>query len=161
MFETPQFARELHRGEEPQVGALLEQVFAGRIEVDQLRKLRKSGAIAGEQVMPMGDRIVGYYALSYMVAPKGWLALAPVAIAPDMQGRGYGKRMIGMLTEWARLTSTPVVVLGAPDFYRKAGFSLDRATGLTTPFSGDHTMVAGVGDGTPTDTLIYPAAFGA
>ena len=106
----------------------------------------------------MGDRIVGYYALSYLVKPKGWLCLAPVAIAPDFQRRGYGKRMIGMLTEWARLTGTPVVVLGAQAFYGQAGFSNAGAAQLVSPYPVAHMGIAGV-DGAPAQTLTYPPAF--
>ena len=98
MLNGPQFARDLKRGEEPLVDALLASAFDSTAEGQLIKALRKSRDIAGEQVMPMGDRIIGYYALSYMVRPKGWLCLAPVAIAPDMQRRGYGKRMIGMMS---------------------------------------------------------------
>ena len=122
MFNAPQFARDMKRGEETEVDSLLRTAFDGAVEATLVEKLRSSGQIAGEQVMPMGDRIVGYYALTYLIKPKGWLCLAPVAIAPDVQRRGYGKRMMGMLTEWARLTKTPVVVVGPQDFYTKGGF---------------------------------------
>ena len=158
MFNTPEFARDMKRGEEAQVDALLRAAFGGPEEAELIAKLRKARLIAGEQVMPMGGRIVGYYALSYMVKPKGWLCLAHVAIAPDVQRRGYGKRMIGMLTEWARITQTPVVVLGEPAFYEKAGFSRNGAAALTSPYPIDHTMVCGLA-GAPAHDLIYPSAF--
>ena len=158
MFNTPEFARDMKRGEEAQVDALLRAAFGGPEEAELVAKLRKARLIAGEQVMPMGARIVGYYALSYMVKPKGWLCLAPVAIASDVQRRGYGKRMIGMLTEWARITQTPVVVLGEPAFYEKAGFSRNGAAALTSPYPIDHTMVCGLA-GAPAHDLIYPSAF--
>ena len=158
MFNAPEFARDMKRGEEAQVDELLRAAFGSAAEAELVVKLRKPRLIAGEQVMPMGDRIVGYYALSNMVKPKGWLCLAPVAIAPDVQRRGYGKRMIGMLTEWARITQTPVVVLGEPAFYEKAGFSRKGAAALTGPYPIDHTMVCGLA-GAPAQDLIYPPAF--
>ena len=158
MLNSPQFAREMKRGEEVAVDALLRAAFGGAVEAKLVAALRKSKAIAGEQVMPMGDRIVGYYALSYMVKPKGWLCLAPVAIAPDVQRRGYGKRMMGMLSEWSRITKTPIVVLGNVAFYETAGFSRAGAANLTGPYAQDHTMVSGV-TGAPAQTLVYPAPF--
>lgn len=161
LFQTPQFSRDMHPGEEPLVDALLRAAFSGPQEADLVRKLRKARVIAGEVVLPMGDGIVGYYALSYLVRPKGWLCLAPVAIHPDLQGRGHGRRMIGMLTEWARLTGTPVVVLGDPGFYTKAGFSRERAAGLRSPYPADHLMIAGTGEKTPSAELVFPPAFGA
>ena len=158
MVIGPDYVRELKRGEEDDVDALLMAAFSGPAEAQLVAKLRKSKAIAGEQVMPMGNQIVGYYALSYMIKPKGWLCLAPVAIAPDVQRRGYGKRMIGMLTEWARLSKTPIVVLGQPGFYEKTGFTREGAAQLHSPYPIDHTMVCGITDA-PTHQLVYPAAF--
>lgn len=158
-MKTPGFARELRRGEELQVDALLTAAFGGKAEAELVHKLRKSRALAGEQVLPLGDQIVGYYALSNMVAPKGWLALAPVAIAPEFQRHGYGKRMIGMLSEWARLSRSTVVVLGDPAFYGRAGFLSDRAKNLRSAYPNDHLLLAGAADDAPALDLRYPAAF--
>ncbi len=158
MFNAPQFARDLKRGEESEVDTLLRAAFETPAQAKFVEALRKSGLIAGEQVMPMGDRIVGYYALSYMVKPKGWLCLVPVAIAPDMQRRGYGKRMMGMLSEWSRLTQSPIVVLGELAFFERAGFSRGGAVNLTSPYPLDHTMVCGVA-AAPAQDLVYPAPF--
>lgn len=159
LFPTPQFARDLKAGEEAAVDALLQAAFGGDDEVRLVHSLRKSHAMAGEVVLPMNDRIVGYYALSALVKPKGWLCLAPVAIHPDLQGRGHGKRMMGVLTEWARLTQTPVVVLGAPEFYEKAGFSRHYATALQSPYPVENTMLAGVSKPVSAQHLKYPDAF--
>ena len=159
MLEFPDHAREMRRGEENAVDALLRAAFETGAEADLVRDLRKSGQIAGETVLPMGDRIVGYYALSKMVAPKKWLCLSPVAVAPDVQGRRYGTRMMGMLTEWARISKSTVVVLGGVPFYERAGFSAARAAQLTTPYPISHTMLAGEGSSAPSETLVYPQSF--
>jgi putative acetyltransferase len=158
LFQTPEFARDMKRGEERAVDALLDHAFASTAESRLVGKLRKSRVIAGETVLPMDGQIIGYYALSYMVKPKGWLCLAPVAIHPDVQNRGYGKRMLGVLTEWARLTKTPVVVLGEPNFYQRAGFSSDHAKDLVTPYPIQNTLIAGV-EIAQQQALIYPLAF--
>lgn len=122
--------------------------------------LRKTGAIAGEMVLPGQDgAIIGYYALSHFVKPKGWLCLAPVAIRPDEQGRGYGRRMIGQLAEWARLTGSYVVVLGQPEFYGKCGFSSARAARLTSAYPVTHMLLAGPGEDVPQEALTYPKVF--
>jgi len=159
LTQAPQFSRDMKPGEEDAVEALLRAAFAGQDEATLVCKLRKSGVIAGETVMPMGDRIVAYYALSYMIRPTGWLVLAPVAVHPDVQRHGYGKRMIGMLTEWARLTQTPVVVVGEPGFYEKAGFSRECAANLVSPYPIAQTLLAGVGTQAPAKDLIYPQPF--
>ncbi|MFT5797656.1 MAG: putative acetyltransferase [Candidatus Azotimanducaceae bacterium] len=159
MFNFPDHAREMRKGEEDAVDTLLREAFKNEGEANLVKALRKSGQIAGETVLPMRDRIVGYYALSTMIAPKRWLCLAPVAVAPDVQGRNFGLRMMGMLSEWARLSKTTVVVLGAVTFYKRAGFSTARAANLTSPYPITNTMLAGDGENTPTETLIYPKAF--
>lgn len=159
-LQSPGFSRDLHPGEEPAVDDLLRLAFGGTEEVTLVHKLRKSRAIAGEVVLPMGEGIVGYYALSAMRRPKGWLCLAPVAIHPDLQRRGHGRRMIGMLTEWARLTGTPVVVVGEAAFYESAGFRSAPAAGLTSPYPVAHTLLAGLAKPpAPGTELVFAAAF--
>lgn len=158
LFQFPEFARDLRPGEEPAVDALLDHAFGGTDESRRVAKLRKARVIAGETVLPMEGQIIGYYALSYMVKPKGWLCLAPVAIHPDVQGRGYGKRMLGVLTEWARLTGTPVVVFGNPDFYQRSGFSSEHAKDLQSHYPIKNFLIAGVNHAQQ-QTLVYPTAF--
>ena len=154
-----QFSREMRRGEESAVAALLERAFGGQAEARLVEKLRLAGDIAGETVLPSDDGIVGYYALSAMRSPKNWLCLAPVAIDPDWQRQGHGRRMIGLLAEWARLSGCYVVVLGEPGFYERAGFSVARAAKLTSPYPITNTLLAGPGSDVPEQTLIYPKAF--
>ena len=159
MVRGTQFSREMRRGEEPAVAALLERAFGGQAEARLVDRLRRAGDIAGETVLPSGDGIVGYYAISMMRRPKHWLCLAPVAIDPDWQGMGHGRRMIGLVSEWARLSGCYVVVLGQPGFYARAGFSLARAAKLTSPYPVTNTLLAGPGADVPEQTLIYPKAF--
>ncbi|MEM7732904.1 MAG: GNAT family N-acetyltransferase, partial [Pseudomonadota bacterium] len=128
-------------------------------EARLVQALRQSGDVAGEMVLPMGDEIIGYYALSAMRAPASWLALAPVAVHPGHQGRGHGRRMLGQLTSWAKAAGQWVVVLGEPAFYARSGFDLSRAERLTSPYPITHTLLAGPGDDVPELALQYPKAF--
>ncbi|MCZ4352501.1 N-acetyltransferase [Roseovarius aestuarii] len=155
----PEFSREMRRGDEPAVEDLLSRAFGGVAEAELIKTLRRGGDIAGEVVLPFQGGVVGYYALSQMKAPVGWLCLAPVAIAPDWQGSGHGRRLIGMLAEWARLSETYVVVLGQVPFYSRAGFSAERAARLISPYPVAHTLLAGPGEDAPELALIYPKAF--
>ncbi|WP_235851712.1 GNAT family N-acetyltransferase [Litorivita pollutaquae] len=154
----PDFLRDMRRGEEPEVAALLAQAFGGKDEARLVEALRKSRAIAGEMVLPSKDGVVGYLALAAMTAPKGWLCLAPVAIRPDLQGLGHGRRMVGMITEWGRLSGNTLVVLGDPAFYTRCGFT-PISDGFTSPYPIDHTLTAGPAKAAPS-ALIYPKAFG-
>lgn len=149
----------MNPGEEQAVERLLQRAFEGSAEAQLVRKLRKSRQIAGEMVVPGEDGIVGYYALSRMVEPKGWLALAPVAVDPEWQGRGIGRRMVGMAAEWARLSKTTIVVLGAVPFYERAGFSVARAAKLISVYPVAHLLLAGPGEDAPERALVYPSTF--
>lgn len=160
MAIAPDYLRELKAGEEPQVDSLLRLAFGGPDEAELVKSLRKDRAMAGEQVMTAEGAIIAYCALSHMAAPKGWLCLAPVAVHPDFQGRRIGKRMMGLVAEWARLSGRFLVVLGDVAFYERAGFSAARARNLTSPYPIDHTLLAGPGDTAPREQLIYPRAFG-
>ncbi|SEN03998.1 putative acetyltransferase [Loktanella fryxellensis] len=159
-MQFPGFIRPASAADLPAIDALLRDAFGGGAEVALIHALRKAGAMRGEQVIPLGDGIIGTYALSAMVAPVGWLCLAPVAVAPDWQGRGHGRRMVAQLAAWADQTATPVVVLGAPAFYGKAGFSSAAAARLTSPYPVAQTLLVGVGGAVPQVALRYPAAFG-
>jgi Predicted acetyltransferase len=159
MAFTPDFMREMKHGEETAVANLLTAAFGQKDEAQLVETLRKSRAIAGEMVLPMEGEVVGYAALSKMVAPKGWLCLAPVAIRPDLQGRGYGRRLTGMITQWAEISGQTVVVLGDPDFYTRCGFH-PIAEDFSSPYPLTHTLTAGPGKAKVKD-LIYPKAFGA
>ncbi len=154
------FCRPMQRSDEAAVDAVLQAAFGGWEEVKLVAALRRDGVMAGEMVLPDAEGgIAGYYALSRMRAPKAWLALAPVAIHPEWQGQGHGRRMIGQLTAWAIAARQFVVVLGDPEFYERAGFSRGRAAALQSPYPAAHMLLAGPGDEVPAATLSYPNAF--
>lgn len=152
------YCRDMRAAEEPAVDALLRAAFGNDEPVRRVHALRKSGKMMGEMVLPWEGGVAGYAALSQLTAPKGWIALGPVAIADHLRGRRNGKRMVGLITEWAKITKTPLVVVGPRGFFEKAGFSHANAQGLDTPFALEHTLIAGV-DGQPMERLIYPKAF--
>lgn len=160
MVQSPGFTRPMHPGEDDAADRLLRLAHDGGAKAGLVKALRKSGAMAGEMVLPCEDRIIGYYALSTMNQPKGWLCLAAVAIHPDWQGLRHGKRMIGQLAEWARLSGVYVVAAHTPGFFIRAGFSLPRAAGLTSRLAPADLTLAGPGDDVPQQVLSFPKPFG-
>ncbi|MEM9242160.1 MAG: N-acetyltransferase [Pseudomonadota bacterium] len=154
-----EFIRPMQPGEERAVEDLLKASFDSDAEARLVDQLRATGAMAGEMVLPLEDQTIGYYALSQMRSPKGWLALAPVAIHPDHQHQGHGRRMLGQLTSWAKAANQWIVVLGEPSFYGQCGFDLCRAADLASPYPITDTLLAGPGDTVPKDTLTYAKAF--
>jgi putative acetyltransferase len=155
----PDFMRPLRAGEEDMAEALLKAAFLSPAEAALVRALRAAGQMELEMVLPWGTGLAGYLALSRLTAPADWLALAPVAIAPDWQGQRWGTRFVTGVARLAAIKGQTLVVLGKPSFYTRCGFSHPRAARLTSPYGTDHTLIARPGDDSPDATLIYPAAF--
>lgn len=150
-FKFPEFSRDMRRGDEDAVDDLLNRVYGGGAEVQIVHGLRQSGAVAGEVVLPYQGSIVGYYILSQMRAPDGMLCLGPLAIDPDWQRAGHGRRMIGLLAEWARISSTSVIAQGCAPFFARAGFRAGPLSDISV--AGPERDLSGV-------DLSFPTAFG-
>lgn len=159
MVIGPDYMRAMRTAEADQVDALLRQAFADDSEARLVRDLRAAGQIEMELVLPWEGEVLGYLALSRLVAPQGWLALAPVAIAPAWQGRRLGARLVAMTMKLVAIRAQSVVVIGKPSFYARAGFSVVRAAGLRTPYPAQVTGFAGPGDDAPQAEVTYPDAF--
>ena len=159
MAVGPDFMRGMRAGEEDAVDTLLRAAFPGPEEAALVRRLRAEGRMEMEIVLPWQGEMVGYVGLSRLVAPEGWLALAPVAIAPAWQGRRLGARLVGRVMQLVRIKQQRVVVIGKPSFYARAGFSQVRAAGLKLPYPLEYTGYFGPGDDVPAAEVIYPAAF--
>lgn len=151
--------RPMRAGEEDAVDALLRAAFASPAEAGLVHALRAEGRMELEMVLPWGNGLAGYLALSSFVAPERWLALAPVAIAPEWQGQRWGTRFVSGVIKLTAIKGQTVVVLGKPSFYSRCGLSQPRAAQLTSPYSSANLLLARPGDDVPHETLIYPAAF--
>ena len=112
-----------------------------------------------EVVLPWEGGLPGYLALSRLVAPAGWLALAPVAIAPAWHRRGLGTRLVAMMMRLLAIKAQSVMVVGKPSFYERCGLSVAGAAGLRSPYPAYVTAFAGPGDDLPVAQVVYPDAF--
>lgn len=155
----PDHMRAARAADHDAIDALLRTAFPGPAEAGLVRALRGAEGFETELVLPDGPGIAGYLALSRMTAPEGWLALAPLAIAPGWQRKGLGQRLTKAALKLAAIKGQTVVVLGNPVFYARCGFSQARARGLTSPYPIPNTLIFGPGDDIPTAQLVYPAAF--
>lgn len=93
------------------------------------------------------------------------LALAPVAVLPQHQGRGIGSALVSEALAVADGRDEPLVaVLGAPSFYGRFGFIPAAEHDLGGPYdaAGDAFQVRPRPDAAiPPGTLDYPPAFAA
>ena len=71
------------------------------------------------------------------------LALGPIAVAPDQQGRGIGGALIAATVERATERGWPVIcLLGHATYYPRFGFEPARRLGLAPqgPWSDEHWL---------------------
>jgi putative acetyltransferase len=79
--------------------------------------------------------------------------LAPLAVVPEVQSRGYGKKLVEHgLTRLARDGAAIVFVLGDPRYYSRFGFTPATRLAFEPPFElpaeyRDAWMVKALGDG--------------
>ncbi|KJK03091.1 GCN5 family acetyltransferase [Pseudomonas sp. 21] len=94
-------------------------------------ELRAAGALSVSLVATVEGEVVGHVAFSPVTldgADLGWYGLGPVAVRPDLHGRGIGAALIRAgLERLGALGAKGCVVLGDPAYYPRFGFQQDPA----------------------------------
>ncbi len=141
---------------------LLIDSFATADEARLVEMLRGRGDLALELVAEENGKLVGHLAFSRLVAPTGWLALAPLAVLPKYQRQGVGADLIANGIVAAENAGwRAIVVLGDPKYYRKFGFDTELARELQSPYPLAFTGVRILQDREPVagKVLEYAPAF--
>lgn len=139
--------------------------FPQAAEADLVERLRADGDAVFELVAEAGGEVVGHILFSRLWADSVnlYLALAPMAVAPDKQGQGLGSALVRAGLEFCKECGAHgVVVLGHPDYYSRFGFSADAAAQVASPYRGSPAFMAlGLEEGAfdAPLTLAYPDAF--
>lgn len=144
--------------------------FGREDEANLVDSLRSEGAVLLSLVAEAPDGgVAGHVMFSRMwidtaEGPVGAVALAPVAVLPAWQRRGHGARLIGAGLEMLRERGERIViVLGDPEYYSRFGFSVERASGLKSPFPPESYLARELGEG-PSEKVLgsvrYAGAFG-
>ena len=116
-------------------------------EADLVERLRVGGKAVIALVALDGDNIIGHILFSPIalepLAGTVGLGLAPVAVLPDHEKHGVGRRLIqNGLAECHRWGAGFVVVIGDPPYYGRFGFEPAAKYGLRSEFdAGDSFMV--------------------
>ncbi len=133
--------------------------------------LREGGFVRVSLVAERAGQVVGHILFSDLpiLTEAGTvpaLALAPMAVLPELQNQGIGSALVQQGLEACRQQGhRVVVVLGHAHFYTRFGFSPKLAAHLESPFSGGDSFMAvelvpGALDGVA-GRVQYPPPFGA
>jgi len=140
--------------------------FDGAAEADLVKALRTDGDVVLELVAEEAGAIVGHILFSRLWADSEglYVALAPMAVAPDRQRQGVGGQLVRSGLELCQeFGAHAVVVLGHLDYYPRFGFSPEAASKLKSPYAGSPAYMAKALEPGALDeprVLAYPDAFG-
>jgi len=91
-----------------------------------IEALRRSGALAVSLVAEVEAQVAGHIAFSPVQisdGSQGWYGLGPVAVKPELQGKGIGQALVqNGLAALRELGARGCVVVGEPEFYGRFGF---------------------------------------
>ncbi|CAA9433720.1 MAG: hypothetical protein AVDCRST_MAG03-3431 [uncultured Rubrobacteraceae bacterium] len=133
-------------GDVPGIREANRRAFGREDEARLVDDLREAGHARLSLVAEEGKRLIGHVMFSEAVIRTaggeiGALALGPVGVTPDRQGRGVGSALIREgLDRCARAGHSIVVLLGHPGYYPRFGFSAERAGNLSSAYSGGAFM---------------------
>ena len=125
-----------------QIRAVNESAFGRADEADLIDNLRAEGAVLLSLVAEVDDCIVGHILFSRMsIESIDAVALAPMAVLPEYQGRQIGSELLRRgLDELRDRGERIVIVLGHEHYYPRFGFSTELARRLSSPFPPEAYM---------------------
>ena len=111
--------------------------FAQPLEATIAEAVRdESGSFA--YVVEEAGEVVGHVQMSRAwVGESAVLALGPIGVRPERQGKGIGSSLVRAALDEARRRGEPaVILLGNPAYYGRFGFAPAARYGLRSPYSG-------------------------
>ena len=161
------------RSEIPSDNLMIRQVneaaFGGLEEANLVDALRADGNVLLSLVAERDREVVGHVLFSRMAIETASckvdaVALAPMAVLPEYQRQGIGRRLIPHSLDVLRSHGEQIViVVGHPEYYPRFGFSTELTRLLESPFPPEPFMALelrpGALDGVR-GRVRYPRAFG-
>jgi putative acetyltransferase len=144
------------------------QAFGRAEEAQLVDNLREADLIKASLVALENDKIVGHILFSdFPIQTEkqtvNALALAPMGVLPDYQGKRIGSKLVKEGLDVCRQKGHHIViVLGYPEFYGKFGFSAELTKSLDAPFAGESFMAVELTPGAMTGikgSVKYPKPF--
>lgn len=128
------------------IAEMVIQAFDGDAEARLVERLRADGDALFELVAVDDDgRLVGHILFSRLWADRYemFAALAPLAVRPGVQRRGFGSALVRAGLESAReFGASGVLVLGHPEYYPRFGFSAEAAQRVKSVYAGSPAFMA-------------------
>ena len=122
----------------PAIHAVEAAAFGREDEALLVEAVRAEAAALIELVAEEEGQVVGHILFSRMTCEpvRRMAGLAPVAVLPDAQGRGWGQVLCRAgIDELRRMGAEAVVVLGHVDYYPRFGFSREAAKLIASPYA--------------------------
>ena len=123
---------------------MLDRAFApSTFESSLMLALRRSGRDVLEWVLRSNGRIAAHVAFTRAYRERSVIGfhLAPVAVHPELQRRGFGAALISETLAAPGIATSPVFVVGDPKYYARFGFQ--RVVNPNCPFDpGNHHFQA-------------------
>ena len=145
----------------------VERSAFGSDEEPAIVEALRDGAGSFALVAEVAGEVVGHVQFSRAwVGETEALALGPMAVRPDRQGKGIGAALVrGGLEVAAERGETTVIVVGDAGYYERFGFRPASSFGVPVPFPEvpeDDFMLAHLGGegSAPTGAVRYHPAFG-
>ena len=161
--------REEQPDDAPRVRKLNEAAFGRRDEADLIDDLWHEGVVLLSLVSELDSKVIGHILFSRMTVetdegPLAAVSLAPMAVLPELQGRGVGSQLVRRGLDTLREQGERIVlVLGHQEYYPRFGFTPGKARDLASPFPPEAFMALELVEGALAGirgTVKYPAAFG-
>ena len=145
------------------------RAFNGQYEQRLVEMLRNACRVSLSLVAVVEDQVVGHVLFSPVtfdppLEKHRWVALGPIGVLPEYQGRGIGSRLVRRGLDGCRSEGCDgVVLLGPPRFYSRFGFAQASQHGLSSEFgSGAAFQATELRQGALADIegqVVYPPEF--
>lgn len=143
-----------------------QKAFGQQAEAQLVEQLVADGDAVLELVAERAGRIAGHILFSRLRIVEGdrqfgAVALAPLAVDPELQRLGIGSALIAAAHERLQTAGeTLSVVLGDPAYYGRCGYDHSRAASFGSDYQCEALQALAWGEAPKAGTLIYAAAFG-
>jgi predicted N-acetyltransferase YhbS len=120
--------------DDAEIEALLDAAFGTDRRGRTAYRLREAASLIDHLSFAISDagKLLGsIQCWPVAVAQAPLILVGPVAVAPERQSEGHGKRLMQAMLAAVRPDDPPMVMIGDPEYYGRFGFAADGTSGWT------------------------------